>query len=261
MSSRGTGKLAGKIALVTGGSRGIGRGICNQLADAGATVIVNYTSGEAAAREVVAGIEERGGTAEAAQADVGAKADIDRMMDAVIERHGRIDILVNNAGICPFRDFFAIEEETWARTIAVNLGGPFFLSQRAAAVMRQHGGGAIVHIGTVTAFRGGPEQVHYAASKGGINSLTSSMAVALAQYNIRVNAILCGGVPTDINVEQRERAGITEEQLAEMQAQANGVRRMGKPDDLGKAVLYLASLDAEWVTGALLAVDGGALVM
>lgn len=252
-----SGKLQGQVAIVTGGSRGIGRGICGELASAGATVIVNYTSHEEAALEVVAEIKQRGGQAEAIGADIGVKAEIDRMVSDVKSRYGRIDILVNNAGICPFRDFFAIEEETWNRTIAVNLAGAFFCSQAAGAVMREQGSGAIVHISTVTTMRGGPEQVHYAASKGGMNALTSSMANALGKYGIRVNAILCGGVATDINLEQRKQAGaVVDEWASNLPA-----RRGGRPSDLGKAIVYLTSPDAEWVTGALLAVDGGALIM
>lgn len=249
-----TGRLQDRIAIVTGGSRGIGRGICLQLAGAGAYVIVNYAKGEAAALEVVAEIEAQGGKAEAVQADVGVKADIDRMMAFVDERHGKIDILVNNAGICPFRSFFDIDEETWHRTIDVNLGGSFFCSQAAAAIMRREGGGAIVHIGTVTSSRSSNDQVHYAASKGGINSLTTAMAYELGKHGIRVNGILCGGVATDINIEQRSK--IPEGEPVRLPAQ-----RTGLPEDLGKAVLFLASPDADWITGALLPVDGGAMTM
>ncbi|MBM7567732.1 SDR family NAD(P)-dependent oxidoreductase [Paenibacillus sacheonensis] len=250
-----SGKLQDRIAIVTGGSRGIGRGISHVLAEAGAFVVVNYTNNEAAALEVVAGIQGKGGRAEAAQADVGVKADIDRMMDGIEERHGRIDILVNNAGICPFNGFFDIDEETWHRTINVNLGGTFFCSQRAATAMRRNGGGAIVNISTVTSARGSRDQVHYASSKGGINSLTNAMAYEVGKYGIRVNSILCGGVWTDINAHQR-----TEAAVAGITSRLP-LGRAGLPEDLGKAVLFLASPDAEWVTGAHLAVDGGSLTM
>ncbi|TLS52352.1 glucose 1-dehydrogenase [Paenibacillus antri] len=250
-------KLAGKVAVVTGGSRGIGAGICEELAAAGAAVAVNYTNQESEANAVVERLRGAGVPARAFRADVSKKNEVDRMMDDAAEAFGRIDILVNNAGICPFSDFFAIDEATWRRTIDVNLAGAFFCSQAAGRHMRRQGGGSIIHISTVTAFRGGPEQVHYAASKGGLNSLTSSMAVALGPYGIRTNAILCGGVPTDINRRQFANG------VPAPKAKSRGVPagRIGSPEDIGKAVVFLASDDSEWVTGAALAVDGGALVL
>lgn len=253
------GKLDGKIAVVTGGSRGIGSGICLELAQAGAAVAVNYTSSAAEAQRVVEAIAALGGRAAAFRANVGSKAEVDAMMDEVAEQFGAVDILVNNAGICDFRTFFDIEEETWRRTLDVNLSGMFFTAQAAGKMMRERKKGAIVNVSTVTAFRGGKEQVHYSASKGGVNSLTTSMAVALGEYGIRVNAILCGAVPTDINLEQRRRANVIERP-----GDYNPhfpARRLGAPEDLGKAVVYLTSDDSSWVTGALLAVDGGALIM
>jgi len=250
-------KLAGRVAVVTGGSRGIGAGICEELAAAGAAVAVNFTNRESEANAVVERLRASGVPARAFRADVSKKGAVDRMMDDVANAFGRIDILVNNAGICPFADFFAIDEATWRRTIDVNLAGAFFCSQAAGRHMRRRGGGSIIHISTVTSFRGGPEQVHYAASKGGLNSLTSSMAVALGPYGIRTNAILCGGVPTDINRHQFTG----EVPLPKAKNRGLPAGRVGSPEDIGKAVVFLASGDSEWVTGATLAVDGGALVL
>ncbi|WP_274362074.1 SDR family NAD(P)-dependent oxidoreductase [Paenibacillus thermotolerans] len=250
-------KLADRVALVTGGSRGIGAGICKELAKEGAIVAVNYTSHAAQANEVAGALRKEGYLAAPFRADVSNKQEVDRMIDEVVQTYGRIDILVNNAGICPFADFFDIDEATWRKTIDVNLAGAFFCSQAAGRYMRDQGKGTIIHIGTVTAFRGGKEQVHYAASKGGLNSLTSSMAVALGPYGIRVNGILCGGVPTDINKHQF--APGTHVPKAKIRALPAG--RIGDPEDLGKAAVFFSSDDSEWVTGALLAVDGGALVM
>jgi NAD(P)-dependent dehydrogenase (short-subunit alcohol dehydrogenase family) len=172
-----------------------------------------------------------------------------------MEHFGRVDILVNNAGICPFSDFFDIDEETWRRTIDVNLAGPFFSSQAAARIMRDQGKGSIINISTVTSFRGGSTQVHYAASKGGMNSLTSSMTSALGKYGIRVNTILCGGVITDINRFQLKEVPEPKAKTKYLPA-----GRVGDPEDLGKAVVYFASDDSEWVVGAQLAVDGGGFV-
>jgi NAD(P)-dependent dehydrogenase (short-subunit alcohol dehydrogenase family) len=248
-------KFKGRVAIVTGGSRGIGSGICKELAKEGASVAVNYTSHQYEADKVAEEIRQHGIKAEIFRANVSVKAEVDAMMEQIAAEFGRIDILVNNAGICPFRDFFDIDVETWRKTIDVNLTGMFFCSQAAGRVMKEQGGGAIVNISTVTAMRGGTDQVHYAASKGGVNSLTSSMAAALGGHGIRVNAILCGGVPTDINrsqfshpIEPKAKSGIP-------------AGRVGDPEDLGKAVVYLASDDSEWVTGALLAVDGGSLIL
>lgn len=249
-------RLKGKVAVVTGGSRGIGSGICRELARVGASIAVNYTSSLQEAQQVTEEIRHYGIKAEIYKANVAIKAEVDDMMEQVVAEFGRIDILVNNAGICPFRDFFDIDEETWRSTIDVNLAGMFFCSQAAGRVMRDQGGGVIVNINTVTSLRGGAQQVHYAASKGGVNSLTSSMAIALGEHRIRVNAILCGGVPTDIN---RSQIPVHLHQPKAKSSLPAG--RVGAPEDLGKAVVYLASDDSEWVTGALLAVDGGALIL
>ncbi|QGQ99041.1 SDR family oxidoreductase [Paenibacillus psychroresistens] len=254
------GKLSGKVAIVTGGSRGIGRGICKELALAGARVALNYTSNEAEALKAAAEIEAFGGEVRIYQTDVAIKAQVDEMVANVRTDFGAIDVLVNNAGICPFLDFFDITEEAWNRTIQVNLSGMFFTSQAVGLHMRSQGGGSIINISTVTAARGGYKQVHYAASKGGVNSLTSSMSNALRKYGIRVNAILCGGVPTDINVEQMAELKAIQSQSPAASRDPFELRDHGTPEDLGKAVVYLAADDSIWVTGALMAVDGGALV-
>lgn len=248
--------LSGKVAVVTGGGRGIGSGISRELALAGAAVAVNYTNNPEAASLVVDSIQDAGGRAIAVKADVSRREEARDMMDFVRSEFGGIDILVNNAGICPFRDFFDIEETTWLETLNTNLSGMFYCSQAAAKVMKERGGGSIINISTVTALRGGTEQVHYAASKGGVNSLTSSMANALGIYGIRVNAILCGGVVTDIN---RDRMP-PELRMPKAAIASLPLGRLGDPEDLGKAVVFLASEQSEWITGALLPVDGGASV-
>ncbi|UVI29611.1 SDR family NAD(P)-dependent oxidoreductase [Paenibacillus spongiae] len=248
------GKLTGKVALVTGAGRGIGRGIAIELAKEGASVAVNYSGRVDAAAETVVILRALGVQAEMYQANVGVPAEAAALVEQVVQDFSKIDILVNNAGICPFADFFDIDEENWRRTLDVNLGGAFFCSQAAARHMRDAGQGAILHISTVTSYRAGATQVHYAASKGGMNSLTSSMAFALGKYGIRVNAILCGGVATEINTPENEPI------RTKMPTRYLPTGRTGDPEDLGKAVVFLCSDDSEWITGTLFPVDGGYLV-
>ncbi|HZG56182.1 glucose 1-dehydrogenase [Paenibacillus sp.] len=249
--------LSGKTAVVTGGSRGIGSGIALELARAGAAVAVNYQGNAEAASRVVASIRAAGGRAIAVQADVGRPEQVARMMERVGAELGGIDIVVNNAGICPFRDVFDIDMDVWEETIRTNLTGVFVCSQAGARLMKERGaGGAIVNISTITSYRGGAEQVHYAASKGGVNALTASMANALGVYGIRVNAILCGGVVTDINRDRVPEALRTPKATTD----SLPIGRLGDPEDLGKAVVFLASPQSEWITGVQLAVDGGFMV-
>ncbi len=245
-------RLEGRVAVVTGGSRGIGRGIAVELAREGAAVVVNHVAAHEVADDVVAEIEGMGGQAFAVTADVGSRSDCERLVDASVERFDRLDILVNNAGICPFRNFFEIDDAVWEQTLRTNLYGPFVLSQTAAKVMANSGGGSIIHISSVSSYIGSATQVHYCSTKGGVNAMTAAMAVALGPHGIRVNAVLPGGVPTDINRHQWE--GRSDE------VPGLPVNRIGRPMDIARAVCYLASDDAEWVTGALLPVDGGVTV-
>lgn len=254
--------LEGRVVIVTGGGRGIGAGISRVLAKAGAHVAIfhpqNNEFDEAShAAKVIAEIQADGGAAYAYSVDVGVREEVINAVVQVVGDHGRIDGLVNNAGICRFASFFDITPENWARHLAVNLSGPFFLSQAVAQHMKNQGGGSIVNISTVSAFRGGDRQVHYISSKGGLNSMTTSMAHELRDLNIRVNAILVGGVATDINIKQRQDQ---EARTDRSHVEEQGVRRLGKPEDLGNAALYLLSDESEWVTGSLMAVDGGALI-
>lgn len=245
-------RFAGKVAIVTGGARGIGRGIALELAGEGAAVAVNYVEADTAANEVVAEIERNGGRAAAIRADVGVRQDAEALVATTVQNFGRVDVLVNNAGICPFRSFWDITDDVWEQTLRTNLYGAFVTSQAASRVMRDQGGGAIVHISSVSSYLGGPEQVHYCATKGGINAMTSSMAVALGEFGIRVNAVLPGGVHTDINRQHWEGRPATAPGLP--------VNRIGEPWDMARAVCYLASEDAAWLTGVLLPVDGGLTV-
>lgn len=251
--------LAEKVVIVTGGARGIGSGISEVLAGAGAHVAIIYpaVSEEIHAKNMIEKIEKSGGSASSYLCDIGYREQIESTVAKIHRELGRIDGLVNNAGICNFASFFEITPENWQRHLDVNLSGPFFLSQEVAKFMREKGKGAIVNISTVSAFRGGNEQVHYIASKGGLNSLTTSMAHEVKGFGIRVNAILCGGVATDININQRAEQ---EARDGKPYVDPPGVRGRGVPTDLGNAALFLLSDASEWVTGSLVAVDGGALI-
>lgn len=245
-------RFEGRVAIVTGGSRGIGRGIALELAREGAAVMVNHVAAHDAAASIVAEIEETGGRTKAFAADVGDRSACESLVDATVSEFGRLDVLVNNAGICPFRDFFDIDDEVWDQTFRTNLYGSFALSQTAAKVMAEQGSGAIVHVSSVSSYIGSATQVHYCATKAGINGMTAAMAVALGPLGIRVNAVLPGGVPTDINRHQWEGRPDNPPRLP--------LSRYGRPADIAHAVCYLASDDAEWMTGVLLPVDGGTTV-
>lgn len=251
--------LRGQIVVVTGGGRGIGSGISKVVAAAGGEVVIIYPhDGEREyAEKVIAEISAKGGIASAYKCDIGVRSECESVIKEIIKDKGRIDALVNNAGICDFTPFEKITPEIWDRHIAVNLSGPFYLSQAVVADMKPRGKGAIVNISTVSAYRGGDRQVHYIASKGGLSSLTTSLAHEIVETGIRVNAILCGGVATDINIQQRAER---ERALGKPWQERPGVRSMGLPEDLGNAVVYLISDASQWVTGSLVSVDGGALI-
>ena len=251
--------LKGRIVVVTGGGRGIGSGISKVVAAAGGEVVIIYPneSERAHADKVISEIAANGGRASAYRCDIGIRTECESVIQEIIRDKGRIDALVNNAGICEFTPFEKITPEIWDRHLAVNLSGPFYLSQAAIADMKPRGKGAVVNISTVSAYRGGDRQVHYIASKGGLSSLTTALAHEIVETGIRVNAILCGGVATDINIQQRADR---ERQLGKPWQERPGVRSMGLPEDLGNAVVYLISDASEWVTGSLVSVDGGALI-
>lgn len=246
-------RLKDKCALVTGGSRGIGRGIALAMAGEGACVAVNYTANEASARDTVKEIESGGGRAIAVRANVADKAETDAMVEHVAREFGRIDILVNNAGVCHFLDFFEVTEEEWDFHQNINCKGIFLCSQAAARVMRGQGGGRIINVTSISGEKAtNPGQVPYCASKGGANMLTRIMAVALAPYNITVNAVLPGTIETDIN-----RDVLAEGDTREVICKATPLGRLGLPENVAEAVIYFASDGSDWTTGALLAVDGG----
>lgn len=244
--------LVGRVALVTGASRGIGRGVAQVLVREGARVVINHWQDATAAEQLRAALgAER---CHVVEADVRDPSTAAALVEASVAAFGRLDILVNNAGICPFAPFEEVTPQTWANTLATNLTGPFFVSQAAARVMRGQGEGSIVNIASVAVRLAQPTQVHYATTKGGLLAFTHVLAAALGPYGIRVNALLVGGVPTDIN-----RSQYTPDFVEGLRRRLP-LRRMGTPQDVGEAVAFLASPRASWITGAALAVDGGRLV-
>ncbi len=249
-------RLKGKVAIVTGSSRGIGRAIALRFGQEGAKVVVNYVSHDEAAQEVVRSIREAGSEAIAVKADVSDPKAVAFLVESTLNAFGTIDILVNNAGICPFKDFLAISEELWDRVLDVNLKGYFLCSQAVAKVMVERGiKGRIINIGSISSLGGGSQQAHYCAAKGGINSLTKSMAIALGPYGITCNAILPGTVETDINKED-----LSNPEKREYMVNRTPLRRLGKPEDIAGPAVFFASEDSDYVTGATLVVDGGFLV-
>jgi len=242
--------LTGKVALVTGGSRGIGRSCVELLARAGADVIVNYRSSEASAAAAVAPISAAGRRAQAIRADVSAADEVEALFAEVRAAWGSLDILVNNAGIIADALVAAMEPAEWDRVIEVNLRGAFLCTRAAMPLMLPRHAGKIINVASVSALRGGRGQANYAAAKGGLVAFTRACATELAPKGIQVNAVLPGMITTEMSARARKRGG---DRLLE--AIPSG--RFGSPEEVAQAVLFLASPLADYITGQALAVDGG----
>ena len=242
--------LKGKLALVTGGSRGIGRAICEKLASLGADIAFSYAGNEAAARETEAACRALGVRVLARQADVGSAEAVAGLFEAVLAEFGRVDILVNNAGIT--RDSLAMrmKEADFDAVIETNLKGTFLTMKAAARPMMKQRAGRIVNLTSVVALRGNAGQANYCASKGGVISMTKAMARELAGQGITVNAVAPGFIETDMT------AVLPEEAKSSMAASIP-LGRMGRPEDVAEAVAFLAGDGAAYITGQVLAVDGG----
>ena len=246
--------LKGKVAIITGARRGMGRSHALKLAEAGARVVVADIS-LADCEKVVKEIEKKKGEAMAVACDVTKKAEVDKMVQTAVEKWGKVDILVNNAGIAQFQSFLKMTEEEWDRTLDINLKGYFLCVQAAAREMAKQKSGVIVNIASVAMGQQGigfPNIVHYCASKGGIVGMTEALAVELAPYNIRVNAVSPGMIETPM-IDQIKQDPKT------MAAMLNKVpmHRVGKPEEVSNLVLFLASDDSSYMTGSTVVVDGG----
>jgi NAD(P)-dependent dehydrogenase (short-subunit alcohol dehydrogenase family) len=242
--------LENKRALVTGASKGVGKGIALELARQGAWVAVNYHSDAAGAEATVKEIAAAGGRAFAVRADVGLKQDVDEMFDRTLAEFGGLDILVNNAGIQTWKPLLELTEEEWDRVLDVNLKGCFLCTQRAARAMKDAGGGSIVNIGSGCNKWPFPNLVNYTASKGGIEQFTKVAAVELGPYRIRVNCVAPGAIEIE---RTKQEAG----DYAGTWSKLTPMRRIGLPSDVAVAVAFLCEDRAEFITGQTIWVDGG----
>jgi NAD(P)-dependent dehydrogenase (short-subunit alcohol dehydrogenase family) len=246
-------RLENQIAIVTGAAFGIGKGIARGFAREGANVVIADIDFEAAA--VATGeLDEFGRRAIAVRADVADEASVDKLVDSVLGTFGRIDILVNNAAVTSFYPFLELPVAEWDRIISVNLRGAFLCSRKVAPHMAKQRHGSILNITSFDQDIPRGSSAHYAASKGGLRSLTKAMAIGLAPYNIRVNAIVPGTTDTEISKKLHLRD--TPEKVAAYLDRIP-LNRIGKPEDFAGAAIYLVSEEASFVTGAVLAVDGG----
>ena len=241
-------RLQDQVAVVTGGSRGIGRAIVKALAAEGAKVAFVYRGSQAAAESLAAEVKGAGGTILPLQADVANAAEAQKCVERVEKEWGRLDILVNNAGIIRDDLFVRMEPEAWQSVLATNLGGTFNFCKAVAYGMMKARKGRIINISSVAAEHVNPGQTNYA--KGAVNAFTRALAVELARKNVTVNAVAPGFIETDMSETVRNLAG-------DRIKKAIPMRRFGQPQDIARVVVFLASPDAAYVTGQVITVDGG----
>ena len=246
--------LKEKVVIITGARRGMGKSHVLVLAKAGAKVVVSDIS-EEDCQKVVEEIEKGKGEALAVKCDVTKKEEVDNLVKKTIERFGRVDILVNNAGICQFKPFLELTEGEWDRTLNINLKGYFLCAQTVAKEMVKQKSGVIVNIASVASGQVGigfPTLAHYCASKGGIIAMTEVLAVELAPFGIRVNAIAPGMIETPMIDPMKKDPKMMEAMLAKVPMQ-----RVGKPEEVSNLVLFLASDVSPYMTGSTVIIDGG----
>jgi 3-oxoacyl-[acyl-carrier protein] reductase len=245
-------KLSGKVAVVTGASKGIGAGIAKGLAAEGAAVVVNYSSSKNGADRVVAEISSKGGRAIAVQGDVAKAADVEKIFATVKQAFGRLDILVNNAGVYDLRPLEEVTEEDFHRHFDVNVLG-LLLATREAAKLFGEEGGSVINIGSVVNDINPPNSVVYTATKGAVDAVTRVLAKELGPRRIRVNSIKPGVIET----EGTHAAGVIGSDFEKRFIALTPLGRTGQPDDIAPVAVFLASDESRWVTGDTLAVSGG----
>ncbi len=245
----------GQTALVTGGSRGIGRSAAIMFARAGADVVINYQAREDAAREVQTEVEKAGRRCLIFKAEISREEEVRRMVEGTIIDFGKIDILVNNAGIWTYGEMGNMPSSVWEETMRINLNGVFYATNAVATQMKGRQTGNIINVSSTAAVRGEALHSHYAASKGALVSFTKSLAVELAPYNIRVNCVAPGWVDTDMCTEVFSVPGYREKVR-----QSIPLKRIPPPDDIAGPILFLASSLARHITGEVLNVNGGSVL-
>lgn len=242
--------LTGKTAIVTGGSRGIGRAVAIALAEAGASVAIIYAGNTKAAEETKQAIEEKGAQAMVIQCDVSDEKAVADMVKAVKKELGRVDILVNNAGITRDGLLMIMKEEDWQAVLNTNLNGAFHCTKAVSRLMMKQRSGSIINITSVVGETGNAGQANYAAAKAGLIGFTKSVAKELASRNIRCNAVAPGCITTDMTA-------VLGEDAVDAMVKTIPMGRVAQPEEVAKAVLFLASDDASYITGQTLNVDGG----
>jgi len=246
--------LKGKVAIITGARRGMGKSHALLLAKAGAKVVVSDVS-EEDCQKVVEEIKKNGGEAIAVKCDVSKKEEVDNLIKETVEKFGKVDILVNNAGICQFKPFLELTEEEWDKTLDINLKGYFLCAQAVAKEMVKQKAGVIINIASVASGQVGigfPTLAHYSASKGGIIALTETLAVELAPSEIRVNAVAPGMIETPMIASVKENPEQEKEMLKRVP-----IGRVGKPEEVSNLILFLASEGSSYMTGSTIVIDGG----
>lgn len=247
-------KLKDKVAIITGASSGIGAGIGRKFGQEGASVCLVGNTHYDRAQKLATDISANGGKAIVIKADLLKMKDIDNIVEATLKEFGKIDILVNNAGVFFIRMLDETTEEEWDKTFDVNVKGPYFLTQKVVPHMLKQGKGKIVFIGSVFGPTGAPAASSYAASKMAIHGLTINLAIELAPSKINVNAVAPGNVDTPMNYELYDKFGGREAFRAQYP-----LGRLGLVEDIAASVAFLASKEADWITGVVLPVDGGYL--
>ncbi len=248
-------RLAGKVAIITGGTSGIGRATALLFAQEGARAAITGRS-DARGQEVVAEIQQSGGSAIFLRSDVRHAEECQRAVEETFDSYGRLDILVNNAGVFFANTLLDCTEEEWDLTVDISLKGTFLMSKYSLPTMITQGSGVIINISSGWGLEGGDAAAAYCAAKGGVVLLTKAMAIDHSRQGIRVNCICPGDVETPMLVDDADRRGMTWEAYLEAAAD-RPMGRIGQPDEIARAALFLASDDSSFMTGAIVAVDGG----